>query len=151
MKRAAFLAVALVGFLVPSFTLVENGLIAGHVHYPACVPPADLQVCAVPVEGGEVVCTNHFDSAGGELAYLLEVPAGRWLVYASAPDTMPGVKAFFTEAVRCGLSVRCADHTRVPVVVRPGQLVDDVDPDDWFDQEPNEAEPVGEPSGVPVS
>jgi hypothetical protein len=108
----------------------ELGNIRGRVHYPACFAPEDLTICAESSDG-RVRCTQPtIDDI--EITYQLEVPAGRWVVYALTDSTLPGRRGWFSRAVKCGLSVECEDHTPIVVEVKSGQTVRGVDPDDWF-------------------
>jgi hypothetical protein len=108
-----------------------TGRIRGHVHFPACMPPADLQVCAERSDGFSR-CTTKLMLTEVGLAYTLEVPPGRYLVYARSESTLAGYRAYFSKAVHCGLRVGCDDHAPVPVNVRANKTVSGVDPDDWF-------------------
>lgn len=102
-----------------------SGQIAGEVHYPGCAAPADLEVCAER-EDGTRACTR-VDRKG---RYRLSVPAGAYQVYAEAPLTLPGKRAYFSAAVQCGQTVDCADHTPVEVAVKAKAKVV-ADPADW--------------------
>lgn len=116
----------------PNAPLVTPGAIEGHVHYPACFgPPEDLEICAEALGGGAEACTGELTATRAGFRYRLEVPPGRYLVYATTEE-MPGRRAYFSRHVVCGLSVDCRDHTPVPVHVEPGETVTGIDPDDWF-------------------
>jgi hypothetical protein len=108
-----------------------TGRIQGHVHFPACMPPADLQVCAERGDGF-TSCTTKLMLTELGLAYTLQVPPGRYFVYAASEDTLRGYRAYFSKAVACGLHVGCTDHEPIPVEVRAHKTVRGVDPDDWF-------------------
>lgn len=108
-----------------------TGGIRGHVHFPACMPPADLQVCAER-EDGLLTCTSKLLLTEIGLAYQLEVPPGRYLVFSASQSIFPGHRAYFSRAVRCGLRVRCEDHEPIWIEVRANKTVSGVDPDDWF-------------------
>jgi len=108
-----------------------TGRIRGHVHFPACMPPTDLQVCAERSDGFSH-CTSKLMLTEIGLAYTLEVPPGRYLVYSKSESTRPGHRAYFTAAVRCGLHLGCVDHDPISIEVRANKTVSGVDPDDWF-------------------
>jgi hypothetical protein len=107
------------------------GRIRGHAHFPACFPPPDLQVCAEGTDGSST-CTSKLVLTEVGLAYTLEVPPGWYLVYSASESTLPGYRAYYSEAVVCGLSVECDDHEPIPIEVRPNETVSGIDPDDWF-------------------
>jgi len=43
-------------------------------------------------------------------------------------------KAYYSEFVTCGLSVNCPSHKPIPVAVKTGETVNDIDPQDWYKQ-----------------
>lgn len=129
-------AVVATGITVGALRGPERGGVEGHVRYPACDAPADLEVCAERVGGGEATCTRLRAETPVGYAYRLELPPGRWFVYSVAPTDLPGRRAYFTRAVTCGLTIACDDHARIEVEVRAGATVTGVDPNDWFDDEP---------------
>ncbi|MEQ8979379.1 MAG: hypothetical protein RL846_15700 [Deltaproteobacteria bacterium] len=113
----------------------QLGRITGELRFPSCNQTAPgLEVCAVPVdEDGDPTCTSDFaPNAAGQLTYTLEVRPGAYHVYATTPTIEDGrYRAFFSQAVRCGLEVACRDHTPVTIDVRAGKTVDGVHPSDW--------------------
>ena len=108
-----------------------TGRIRGHVHFPACMPPTDLEVCAERKDGF-TSCTTKLRLTEMGMAYTLEVPPGRYLVYSKSESTRPRFRAYFTNAVKCGLHLGCVDHVPAWIEVRPNKTLDGVDPDDWF-------------------
>jgi len=59
------------------------------------------------------------------------VDTGTYVVVAYPLD-MPGLAGGYTQAVACGLSVECTDHSLVPVVVEAGEIVTGVEIKDWY-------------------
>ncbi len=111
-----------------------RGVIEGALLFPACDVPKDLQVCAENAKGA-IRCTKKLTYLEDTLAYHIEVPAGEYKVYAHTESILPGVRAYFTQAVRCGLDESCGDHTPIAVRVRPGARVTSVHPADWTEPE----------------
>lgn len=109
--------------------------IAGPVRFPGCVPPTDLEVCATPVSGGAARCVRP-QQGEEELQYTLQVPAGEYLVFARSDSVQPGLRAYYTRAVPCGLSVDCRDHEPMVVRVAAGQTRVDIAPADWSSVQP---------------
>jgi hypothetical protein len=123
-------AALFVALFMPS----QEGTIRGRVHYPACFAPEDLRVCAEPIdETGqrEARCVAP-TIRKEEITYELSVTPGEWIVYAKADESVPGHRAYYTHAVSCGLRVECSDHTPIAIRVSKGEIVDGVDPDDWW-------------------
>ena len=136
----ALIATALL--LIGSALGPNTGQIRGHVRYPACMPPEDLQVCAERNDGWHR-CVDATELTEAGVAYTLDVPAGNYLVYSTSETYFPGYRAYYSKAVRCGLTIECHDHDPIQVRVRAGQIVKNIDPDDWF--APREI-PFDEPS-----
>lgn len=126
------------------------GFIEGHVRYPSCTPPVDLHVCAEALDGSESLRTRKLRFTKDGYAYAIPVSAGLWRVYAATHSILPGYRAYYSRAVRCGLSVECVDHTPIVVEVKAGEVVSGVDPDDWFDFTPI-PRPLPRPMGPPIS
>jgi hypothetical protein len=103
------------------------GAITGRLSYPSDLLPGDLQVCAEDVASSEVSC----DSQSEDGTYRLALPPGRYTVWAQTGE-WPGVRAFYSRAVPCGLSVECEDHTPIVVEVTANATVTGIDPGDWY-------------------
>jgi hypothetical protein len=106
--------------------------LSGRLLYPSDALPASLTVCAQVVGDRQTFCTTKHLRAKGGWRYALALPAGTYHVYAVDPECA-GWRAYYTQAVTCGLTVRCTSHARIPVVLRDGEVRGDVDPADWDD------------------
>lgn len=103
----------------------------GELSYPSDYIPNDMRVCAEDVEGGEARCDAQFSGQGGRRTYELAVPAGRYRVYATT-RAMPNYRAYYSEAVTCGLQAGCTSHEPIVVEVRDGETREGVNPQDWY-------------------
>jgi len=119
---------------IPSTAVAEpsTARLSGRLSYPSDAFPASLTVCAQVVGDRRTFCTTKHLKAGRGWRYALALPPGTYHVYAVDPECA-GWRAYFTEAVTCGLTVRCTSHARIPVVLRDGAVRNDVDPADWDD------------------
>lgn len=90
-----------------------------------------MRVCAESMEAAKPKCDARFTTRNGRRLYTLTVPPGGYRVYAETRD-MPGYKAYYTDAVVCGLSVDCLSHAPIRLDLRPGETRDKVDPQDWY-------------------
>jgi hypothetical protein len=109
-----------------------SAAIEGRLRYPACTEiPADLVVCAEDQVSGARHCGTAFGSPDG-YRYRIELPAGQYRVFASAPSVRPGYRAYYSESVRCGLSTKCIDHSPIAVIAVAGRSRGGVEPADWF-------------------
>jgi hypothetical protein len=107
------------------------GGISGRLSYPASGIPA-MRVAAFDVKTGE---TSYTDTAPGQDTYFLELPVGAYNVvaYSLPGGGLPGgLAGGYSQAVPCGLSVDCTDHSLIPVTVAVGVTTENVDPGDWY-------------------
>src|SRR5688500_8027971 len=83
----------------------HGGFIAGEVSYPSEYIPKDLTVCAEDIATKRNHCTSERQRDGA--SYRMSVPPGKFHVFAKTKDA-PGVRAYYSEFVRCGLQARCS-------------------------------------------
>lgn len=118
----------------PTHTSVPVGGIAGRLSYPSDHIPR-LRIIAFNIVTGEYywqntivnqtyyrfsdlpVATYHV------LAYLIENPS----------DTL---RAAYSQAVPCGLTAACSDHSLINVTVVAGQVFQNADVTDWYSTNP---------------
>lgn len=120
-----------------ALTAAQTGSISGTLSYPSeFIPP--LRVVAFRVENGtwtkQYTYVNTNLNAGDYQIDGLE--AGFYWITAytipngeGAPSDLAGG---YSQAVLCGLSVDCTDHSLVAVEVKSGQVTSGVDPGDWY-------------------
>lgn len=118
-------------------TSSEMGTITGKLTYPADAMPA-MRVAAYKVSTGEV---SFMDTAAGQTSYSFDLPAGIYhgVAYSIGGAGFPsGVAGGYTQAVLCGFSGGCNDHSLADVNVTAGATVSDINPGDFF----NRREPI---------
>lgn len=107
---------------------VLSGGIAGQLGYPSSfIPP--MYVVAFEVSGPNYyyVLTDLNDTA-----YRIDnLPPGNYYVVAYPADS-PNYPGGYSQAVPCGLSVDCADHSLIPVTVSGGQVTQGISPTDFY-------------------
>lgn len=118
---------AATAFPLPMATPVSTGVIAGTLIYPSKYIPAQ-RIVAFDVSNPSVYCWVQTED--GQVTFELPVPPGTYYVVAYLLDG--SLAAGYSQAVLCGLKYECTDHSLLPVVVRPGERVDDVRPHDWY-------------------
>jgi len=115
---------------IPTMVRPASGSITGKLSYPSeDIPP--MRVVAVNVDTGEIFSTAVVDQA----KYNLDnVPVGTYHVLAYLQDANAAASqgAGYSQAVLCGLSVDCTDHTLVAVKVREGLTITEINPGDWY-------------------
>jgi hypothetical protein len=119
----------------------QSGVIEGSLSYPSEFIPDDMTICAENLATKKIYCTDKHLNARKyryKVGYKLAVPPGDYHVYAQLPDparygaTYPkDYRAYYSEFVKCGMSVECKDHTPIVVIVKSGSTTSGVDPWDW--------------------
>lgn len=105
----------------------SGGRITGQLLYPESELPQDLQICAADLATGQENCQFiRVDDS-----YLMDLPPGTYVVWAFTED-MPGVLAYYTKAVNCGLGPECTDHSPMAVTIADGTVIEGVNLGDWF-------------------
>lgn len=122
----------------------KKGYIVGKLTYPSSGVPAEVGVCAELTSNTNIkTCTTQIKDKKylTGVGFELEVEPGIYYVYAFYKDQ----KAYYNQFVVCGLNVSCKDRTKIPVIVKEGQIVDAM-PEDWYDEVPV----VKKPSATPT-
>ncbi len=117
--------------------LPQTGTIEGSLSFPSEGIPADLKVCAETLLGVQFECTStHIQDSKYTYGsgYKLELPPGKYYVYAQAPSFNSNYKAYYSEFVTCGLSINCPSHKPIEVEVTSGATLTGIDPQDWYNQ-----------------
>ena len=120
---------------VATDTPQATGGISGALGYPSSfIPP--LRVVAFNLDNGEIY---DVDTVENQTSYeITGLPPGRYHVVAYVQAMGAEIPGGYSEFVLCGLHIDCQDHQLVEVIVQPGQVVEDVDPVDFY-IEPDEA------------
>ena len=132
MKRS-FLLFAILG-LAATAAFAQSGKITGKLTYPSEGIPSDMVLCVkvTSLYAEPTYCSN--DSASvlrkakiafklnyRAASYEISVPAASYYVYATTSE-MPGIKAYYDDFIRCGMSVECTSKTPIIVKVKAGQI-----------------------------
>ena len=120
-------------------TPMESGFIKGVMAYPSDGIPGEMVACAENLETKETACTNRRKSWEARVSYSLEVPPGRYYIYAKllpggddSAEGMRGMRAYYTEYMKCGMGENCNSHKRVPLEVGAGESLTGITVGDWW-------------------
>lgn len=103
-----------------------EGGVSGIVCYPSSgIPPMNLYFANVNNDD-----IHEFDHSTGEGPYNVSIPPGTYVAYAWTKDFSVG--GSYSEAVPCGLSVNCTDHTLIEFDVIAGQTTTNIDICDYY-------------------
>ena len=114
----------------PAITITPTpvpGSVSGALSYPSeFIPP--LRVAAFNVNG---LNYRYVDTMQDQATYQITGLAPG--VYHVVAYIMGGERAGgYTQMVPCGLSVDCADHSLIDVIVEAGKDTPDINPADWY-------------------
>lgn len=118
--------------------VVQQGHISGSLSYPSEEIPINMTTCAERVDKSESYCQSakyldpKYKYGKG---FEMTIPAGDYYVYstlAENPRDPKAERAYYNQAVKCGLTVECKDKTPIVVKVKQGAMLEDIDPIDWY-------------------
>jgi len=119
----------------PDFAPQQNtkntGSITGKLSYPSEGIPSMYVVAykASDTSQSYYVLTNQNDST----YQINDLPAGNYYVVAYPQSNPKGdYSAGYSQAVPCGLTAQCTDHSLIVVTVKAGQATQGADPKDWY-------------------
>ena len=104
-----------------------TGMIAGNLSYPSEYIPA-LRVVAF--NANTMVAAATLDTQENDSFYTMTLPVGTYNVVAYTMDGL--LAAGYSQAVLCGLTVACTDHSLVAVQVQANLSLPNIDPGDWY-------------------
>lgn len=132
MRKLLILLTLLGGLSISAYA--QSGKITGKLTYPSDAIPRDMVLCVkvTSLYSEPTYCSNNRASRLREgkiifklnyraASYEISLPDGSYYLYATTGE-MPGVKAYYDEFVKCGMSVRCKSKRPIAVRVRPGQV-----------------------------
>lgn len=115
--------------LSPSVVKLAGGSVSGKLCYPSEFLPA-MKVYLQEVTKKTYLSLNTAQNSG---TYMFkDVPAGTYIAFAWLPDG--GMGGSYSQAVPCGLTVTCNDHSPIQVKVEAGKGVTGVDICDWYSE-----------------
>jgi len=116
----------------------EFGYISGRMAYPSDAIPGVMVVCAENVETKNATCSTSRKGWEAGVRYSLTLPPGRYYVYGTllpgddSVGEMRGMKAYYTEFMKCGMGENCNSHKRIIVELQGGENVSGISVGDWW-------------------
>ena len=101
-------------------------VITGKLSYPSEQIPA-LTVFAIRIDNG-LSTYYSINTAEHQSSYPIEVDPGTYHVFAYRGEYAAG----YTKYVTCGMGAYCSDHSLLPVVVKAGDTIQDINLLDWY-------------------
>lgn len=109
---------------------VRNGALSGSLSYPSEGIPALRIVAMNPVTG----VYYWQNTVAGQSFYRFDnlAPASYYVLAYTIANPSKTFFAAYSQAVPCGLSVACTDHSLIAVEVKAGEETKDINPTDWY-------------------
>ena len=123
--------------------LPADGVLRGAVCYPSEGIPA-MTAFFREVNTQALVT---LEIAENQPSYEVSLPVGQYIAFAYRDAAENRLGGAYTQAVLCGLSIDCSDHSLIEVDIQPGQAYEGADLCDWYAQDmlpvkPNVSEPA---------
>lgn len=109
---------------------VRKGALSGSLSFPSEGIPA-LRIVAMNPLTGVYYWQN---TVAGQSYYRFEdlAPASYYVLAYDIANPSKTFFAAYSEAVPCGLSVACTDHSLIAVEVKEGEETTNINPSDWY-------------------
>jgi hypothetical protein len=109
----------------------QTGAISGEVGYPSDgIPPLLVYAIRTDVAGPRY---RFVRTQPNQRDFVIDgLEPGVYVVLAYLENGPPDFAGAYTEAVRCGLTVDCRDHSLIPITVRAGETTAGVQVRDWY-------------------
>jgi hypothetical protein len=105
-----------------------EGTVSGKVCFPSEPPLPEMTLYFQDLSSGEVISISHTDGTG---TYEAELPPATYVAYAWRDEDFT-VGGSYSQAVPCGLSVECSDHSLISFAVEPAGATAGIDICDWY-------------------
>ncbi len=104
-----------------------TGQVMGLVCYPSEPPLPPMTLYFQEMASDAVTAVPHTDGTG---AFSIDLPAGTYVAFAWRVGNEIG--GSYSQAVPCGLTAACTDHSLIPFPVAGGETTSGVDICDWY-------------------
>jgi len=108
----------------------STGVVTGSLSYPSSFIPA-MTVVAFRVSGPLIDYYYTVTDQNDATYTISEMSNGEYYIVAY-PLENTSFAGGYTQAVPCGLSVECTDHSLIPVLVEGGVTTSNINPGDWY-------------------
>lgn len=115
----------------PTIKPQQDAVLAGELSFPSDYLPKDMKVCIENVSTKRSSCNAQIKEQDGGWAYEFHVPPGRYEVWAETGE-WPGYRAYYSAAVKCGLTVECTSHKPIIIQLSGGERLTSINPQDWY-------------------
>lgn len=111
---------------IPEVDLFKTGTIEGQI----CFPSNYIPEMVLYLENVNTQETTLMPISENQTDFSAPVPPGIYVAYAWLPDLSRG--GTYSQAVPCGLSVECKDHSLIEFEVTTGEITPGIKVCDWY-------------------
>ena len=108
----------------------EEGVVTGTVAGRVCYPSEGIPPMTAYFQDTVTNDVTTLDIALNQGTYSLDLLPGTYIAYAWLPGFALG--GSYSQAVPCGLTVSCTDHSPIPFSVAAGATTSNIDICDWY-------------------
>ena len=109
----------------------DTGIVTGKICFPSEFIPSMTAYFQNDVTGA--ITEMQIDE--NQTNYTFELEPGNYIVFAYPQEGATSLGGMYSEAVSCGLSVECTDHTPLVFTILPGETTEGIDICDWYAQD----------------
>jgi hypothetical protein len=113
----------------PELDLTPGTSGTGTVEGKICYPSEHIPAMTAFFENTSTMQSIQIPIQEDQHTYQVALPPATYIAYAFLPDYSLG--GAYTQAVPCGLTVSCVDHTPIPITVQSGATLSGIDICDW--------------------
>jgi hypothetical protein len=87
------------------------------------------------IQNNDTGTLTQLEIAENQNSYSMEIEPGDYFAFAYLEEQSISLGGMYSEAVACGLTAECTDHTLLVFTVAPGETIGDIDICDWYAQD----------------
>jgi hypothetical protein len=112
-------------------SIQSTGVVMGKI----CVPGSFIPSMTAYFQNDVTGAITEMQIGENQTNYTFELEPGEYIAFAYPQERSSSLGGMYSEAVPCGLSVECTDHTPLVFAILPGETTDRIDICDWYAQD----------------
>ncbi|MCK4724849.1 MAG: hypothetical protein KAT29_03565, partial [Anaerolineales bacterium] len=109
----------------------STGTVTGKICYPSEFIPSMTAYFL----NNETSVLSQLQIAENQTSYTMELEPGDYFAFAYPEEQSISLGGMYSEAVACGLTAECTDHTLLVFTVTLGETIGSIDICDWYAQD----------------
>ncbi len=111
--------------------ITDSGFVMGKI----CVPGSFIPRMTAYFQNDVTGAITEMQIGENQTNYTFELEPGEYIAFAYPQEGSISLGGMYSEAVPCGLSVECTDHTPLVFAILPGETTEGIDICDWYAQD----------------